>query len=175
MCRFICIIYMLPKRWNLKFTCHFCYGEPHAYWRIRKRHDGCEYGEPRELVKVWYLAQNYLDASKYYHEWVVWYGAVVLMAVFVETIWPLHRPNHFPTQKKKKKPRNYYVLVNIVCIIIYNIKVFYGVEKIKDQLYLHHANRGSDSVTDGNSNKITILSQPTELYFSTTCIPTNKS
>lgn len=73
-------------------TCYFGYGESKTNRRIGKGHDCCQNREPRELVEVWYLTQYYLDCCKYYHEWVVWYWALGIVPVFVETIWPFHSP-----------------------------------------------------------------------------------
>lgn len=53
------------------YTCDLGYREGEANGGVGKRHDGCDNGEPRELVEVWYLAQNDLNGRKYRHEWIV--------------------------------------------------------------------------------------------------------
>lgn len=45
-------------------------------------------------MEVWNLAEHDLDARKDDHERVVRYGALVTVSMFVETVGPLHRPDH---------------------------------------------------------------------------------
>lgn len=84
---------------NVFITDNFGYWEAEANGRVGKRHDGGEDWKPWELVKVWYLAEQELDASKYYHEWVIRRVALHMVTMFVETIRPLHRSAHMAKDK----------------------------------------------------------------------------
>lgn len=81
----------------LAFTYDFGYGEANSNGGISKRHYGSENWEPGELMKVWYLAKNNLDAGKDDHEWIVWCVALDMVTMSVEAIWPFNSPDNNET------------------------------------------------------------------------------
>ena len=108
-------------------------------------------------MKVLYLAEHDLDASKDDHERVVWRLALHIVSVFVETVWPLNSTD-YKAVKRLKGVEN----------LLPQSAIYVNSQKSEKYVkHLHHANRCSDSVADSDANKIPILSQSTQLDLPT--------